>query len=71
MNPLNDPAIVYLRAMVELRIHRARTEDRGVGVSAIEWAIITGMLAAIAIAVYAVIRGSIEDSAEKIKTEYK
>ncbi|HEX2317193.1 MAG TPA: hypothetical protein VHJ17_25830 [Thermomonospora sp.] len=71
MNLLNDPAIIYLRAMLELRIHRARTEDRSLGVSAIEWAIITGMLAAIALAVYTVIRGSIEGSADKIKTDYK
>lgn len=70
MNPLNDPVIIYLRAMVGHRIHRARTEDRGLGVSAIEWAIITGMLAAIALAIYATISKRIGDAAGKIKTDY-
>jgi hypothetical protein len=56
--------------MVGHRIHRARTEDRGLGVSAIEWAIITGMLAAIALAIYATISKRIGDAAGKIKTDY-
>ncbi|SEG90722.1 hypothetical protein SAMN04489712_12719 [Thermomonospora echinospora] len=70
MNPLHDPLITYLRAVIGDRIHRARTADRGLGVSAIEWAIITGMLAVIAIAIYATIRGRISDAANRIDTGY-
>lgn len=69
MNPLNDPVILYLRAVLGDRVHRLRTEDRNLGVSAIEWAIITGMVAAIAIAIYAVISSKIEGAANNIKTK--
>lgn len=69
MNPLNDPVVIYLRAMVGVRIHRARTEDRSLGVSAIEWAIITGMLAAIAVAIYAIISKTVKDKANDIDTQ--
>jgi Flp pilus assembly pilin Flp len=69
MNPLNDPTIAYLRAQLATRIHRLRTEtDRSRGASAIEWAIITGLLAAIAIAVGAIIRSKISSAANSIST---
>lgn len=69
LNPLNDPAIVYLRAQLATRLHRLRTEaDRSRGASAIEWAIITGILAAIAIAVGAVIRSRVKSAADSIST---
>lgn len=68
LNPLNDPAVIYLRALVSDRIHRARTEDRSLGVSAIEWAIITGMLAAIALAIFTTIKGVIERKANEIES---
>ncbi|TNY38659.1 hypothetical protein [Thermomonospora catenispora] len=70
MNPLHDPVLIYLRALLGERIRRARTADRGLGVSAIEWAIITGMLAVIAIAVFAVIRDRIQSAANRINTGY-
>jgi Flp pilus assembly pilin Flp len=57
------------------RLHRLRTEagsaDSGEssrGASAIEWAIITGILAAIAIAVGAVIRSKVSSAANSIST---
>lgn len=69
MNPLNDPVIVYLRVRLAARIHRLRTEtDRSRGASAIEWAIITGLLAAIAIAVGAIIRQKVSSAADSIST---
>jgi len=68
MNPMQDPMVQYLRAMVAARIDRLRTEDRSRGVSAIEWAIITGMLAAIAVAIYAIIKTTITDKANQIST---
>ncbi|MBA9008024.1 MULTISPECIES: hypothetical protein [Thermomonospora] len=70
MNPLHDPVLTYLRALLGERVRRARAADRGLGVSAIEWAIITGMLAVIAIAVFAVIRDRIQSAANRIDTGY-
>ena len=69
LNPFNDPAVVYLRAQLITRIYRLRTApDRSRGASAIEWAIITGILAAIAIAVGAVIRQRVREAADNIST---
>jgi hypothetical protein len=66
MNPLHDPTVQYLRTLIAVRVDRLRTEDRSMGVSAIEWAIITGMLAAIAVAIYAIIKSTITDKANEI-----
>ena len=71
INPLNDPAVVYLRVHLAARLHRLRSEAaRGGsrGASAIEWAIITGILAAIAIAVGAVIKNKVSSAANSIST---
>ncbi|POM27254.1 hypothetical protein BTM25_16650 [Actinomadura rubteroloni] len=68
MNLLNDPTLVYLRAVLGTRVHRLRTEDRGRGASAIEWAIITAILAAIALAIGATIMKKISDKADSINT---
>ncbi|WP_433464537.1 Flp family type IVb pilin [Spirillospora sp. CA-142024] len=69
LNPLNDPAIVYLRAMVGARLARLRSdEERSRGASAIEWAIITAILALIAITIGAVIQKKIQDKANSINT---
>jgi len=52
LNPMNDPLVAYIRSCVGSRIYRLRNEtDRTRGASAIEWAIITGILALIAITV--------------------
>ncbi|MEU5883147.1 hypothetical protein [Spirillospora sp. NPDC047279] len=67
MNPLNDPTIAYLRALLGVRLDEARDEtDKGA--SAIEWAIITALLAGIAIAIGAVILTKIRDKANSINT---
>jgi Flp pilus assembly pilin Flp len=72
LNPLNDPAVVYLRTQLATRLrrlHRLRAEaDRSRGASAIEWAIITGILAAIAIAVGAIIKSKVSSAANSIST---
>jgi Flp pilus assembly pilin Flp len=71
-SPLNDPAVVYLRVQLATRLRRLRAEaagsDRSRGASAIEWAIITGILAAIAIAVGAVIKSKVSSAANSIST---
>jgi Flp pilus assembly pilin Flp len=70
MNPLNDPTIVYLRTMLAVRIDRLRnSEERSAGVSAIEWAIITGMLAVIALAVYGIISVAIKNKANSVTNQ--
>jgi Flp pilus assembly pilin Flp len=67
LNPMNDPVVTYVRSYVEARIDGLRTEtDRSRGASAIEWAIITGILALIAITVGWVIYHRVTDAANKI-----
>jgi Flp pilus assembly pilin Flp len=66
MNPLNDPSVEYLRALLGRRLAVARSSDRGA--SAIEWAIITGLLAIIALAIFLIIQKKIVGAANKINT---
>ncbi|GLY89247.1 hypothetical protein [Actinoallomurus iriomotensis] len=67
LNPMNDPVVAYIRSHVEMRINRLRQEtDRTRGASAIEWAIITGILALIAITVGWVIYRRVTAAADKI-----
>ncbi|WP_026415575.1 hypothetical protein [Actinomadura oligospora] len=69
MNPLNDPLIVYLRALLSDRVHRLRSdgEEQSAGASAIEWAIITAILVGIAVAIGAVVKGRIDKEVANIK----
>ncbi|RFU41556.1 hypothetical protein DZF91_11195 [Actinomadura logoneensis] len=70
MNPLNDPAVVYLRALLSDRLHRLRAADedeRSLGASAIEWAIITAILVGVAVAIGAVVKGRIDKEVSNIK----
>ena len=70
LNPMNDPVVAYVRTYVESRIERLRTEtDRSRGASAIEWAIITGILALIAITVGWVIYNRVTSAANKINVD--
>ena len=70
LNPLNDPDIAYLRAWLSTRIHQVRNEPRrSLGASAIEWAIITGLLAAIALVIGGIILKKTQDAANNIKTK--
>jgi Flp pilus assembly pilin Flp len=59
--------MVYLRAWLGLRLHQLRTDDRSKGASAIEWAIITGILASIAIAIGVVIFTAVKSAGTNIK----
>ncbi|HEY8482407.1 MAG TPA: hypothetical protein VIL71_21485 [Spirillospora sp.] len=68
-NPLNDPAVVYLRAVLGARLARVRApRERDRGASAIEWAIITAILALLAITIGAVITKKVTDKANSINT---
>jgi len=66
MNPLNEPFVEYLRVLLGKRLAAARSGDSGA--SAIEWAIITGLLALIALAIFVIIKNKIVSSANNIKT---
>ena len=68
MNPLNTPLVGYLRTLVAVRVDRLRAEDSSKGASAIEWAIITGLLAIIAIAVGGLLWTAIKSRASNIQT---
>ncbi|MGP4024890.1 Flp family type IVb pilin [Actinomadura sp. 3N407] len=68
-NPMNDPIVVYLRAMAGARIARMRApEEHDRGASAIEWAIITAILALLAITIGAVITKKVTEKANTINT---
>ncbi|GAA0959218.1 hypothetical protein [Actinocorallia libanotica] len=70
MNPLQHPAVAYLRTMLAVRMDRLRDEeDRSAGASAIEWAIITGLIAAITLAIAVTIRAAITGAANNIQTQ--
>jgi Flp pilus assembly pilin Flp len=66
MNPLNDPFVVYLRVFLGKHLPAARSGDRGA--STIEWAMITGLIAIIALLVYAVLKATILKAANNINT---
>lgn len=70
LNPMNDPVVVYVRSHVEARIERLREDsEKSRGASAIEWAIITGILAFIAITIGWVIYQRVQSAANKIKVD--
>jgi Flp pilus assembly pilin Flp len=70
LKPTNDPRVAYVWSFVEARVERLRQdEDRTRGASAIEWAIITGLLAMIALAVGTVIYRKVHDAADNIQTK--
>jgi Flp pilus assembly pilin Flp len=68
-NPLNHPVIQYLVLTVQTRFERVRSEDSSLGASAIELAIITAVLAAIAIAIGTIVYNKIKQSANNINTD--
>ncbi|WP_018653541.1 hypothetical protein [Actinomadura flavalba] len=69
MNLFTEPTVLYLRTLLAVRLDRMRSEDeRSAGASAIEWAIITAVLAAIALAIGVIIRDRIVSKAESINT---
>jgi Flp pilus assembly pilin Flp len=71
LNPWNAPVVVYLRSVLGCRLARLRDEeaDRSLGASAIEWAIITAILAVIALTIGATIRNLVVNKANSIQTE--
>lgn len=70
LKPVNDPTVAYIWSFVEARVERLRADDeRTRGASAIEWAIITGLLAMIALGVGVVIFRKVHEAANNIQTK--
>ena len=68
-NPLNHPVIQHLVLVVQARLERVRSQDSSLGASAIELAIITAILAAIAIAIGTIVYNRIKQTANNINTD--
>jgi Flp pilus assembly pilin Flp len=68
LNPLAHPVVQHLLVVVGARLDRARRRDTSLGASAIELAIITAVLAAIAITIGTIVFNKIKTSANNINT---
>lgn len=55
--------LIYLKAMLDLHVARARSEE---GASAVEWVVITAILVGIAIAAGAIILDKVKGKANSI-----
>jgi Flp pilus assembly pilin Flp len=70
LKPTNDPFVGYVWSIAQARVERLREDDdRTRGASAIEWAIITGLLAMIALGVGVVIYRKVRSAANNIQTK--
>ncbi|GAB3682175.1 hypothetical protein GCM10027589_52080 [Actinocorallia lasiicapitis] len=64
-------SILYSRARISVGWQRLHDEDAQLsrGASAIEWAIITGLLAVVAAVAFVAIKTAVENAAEKASTQ--
>lgn len=69
LNPLAHPLVQHLLVLARARLDRARRQDASLGASAIELAIITAVLAAIAITIGTIVFNKIKTSANNINTD--
>ncbi|WP_049574647.1 hypothetical protein [Nonomuraea sp. SBT364] len=65
----NHPWIVYLVALLNVRIHRARTAPSR-GASAVEWVIITAIIAGVALGLATLIRQLVESKQSEIQGSF-
>lgn len=65
---MNHPWIVYLTAYLSDRVHRARTAPTR-GASAVEWVIITAIIAGVAFGLATVIKTAVESRQTEIVTK--
>lgn len=65
MNPINSPVVIYLRAMLASRVERAKNAPSR-GASAVEWVIITAIIAGVALALATVIQGLVTSKSAEI-----
>ncbi|WP_188191160.1 hypothetical protein [Nonomuraea sp. SYSU D8015] len=66
---MNHPWIVYLTAYLGSRIHRARTAPTR-GASAVEWVIITAIIAGVALGLATLIRTLVEQQQGEIEQNF-
>jgi Flp pilus assembly pilin Flp len=67
LNPASP--IGFLLTMLEVRLRRARTAERGA--SAVEWVIISAIVVAICIAVAGILKGALSGKATDIGNDIK
>lgn len=65
----NHPWVIYLVAMLSVRIHRARHAPSK-GASAVEWVIITAIIAGVALGLATVIRTLVEQKQSEIEGHF-
>ncbi|WP_433412549.1 hypothetical protein ACQP1V_26000 [Microtetraspora malaysiensis] len=63
---MHHPWIIYLRACLAIRAHRARTAPTH-GASAVEWVIITAIIAGVALGLAALIKTVVEQKQADIQ----
>lgn len=66
MNPLENPLVIYLRAMLGVRVERARNAPSR-GASAVEWVIITAIIAGVAMGLAVVIQNLVTSKQAEIQ----
>ncbi|MGN9836776.1 hypothetical protein ACTMTI_01505 [Nonomuraea sp. H19] len=66
---MNHPWIVYLTAYLSSRIHHARTAPTR-GASAVEWVIITAIIAGVALGLATLIRTLVEQQQGEIEQSF-
>ncbi len=69
MNLLRSPLVDYLITMLQVRIHRARTAPSR-GASAVEWVIITAIIAGVALGLATLIQGLVQQKSAEIQTGF-
>jgi Flp pilus assembly pilin Flp len=65
----NHPWIIYLVALLSVRIHRARNAPSR-GASAVEWVIITAIIAGVALGLATLIRQLVETKQSEIEGQF-
>ncbi|WP_043620898.1 hypothetical protein [Nonomuraea candida] len=66
---MNHPWIVYLRAYLGVRVHHARTAPTR-GASAVEWVIITAIIAGVALGLATLIRNLVEQQQGELEQTF-
>ncbi|ETK33339.1 hypothetical protein [Microbispora sp. ATCC PTA-5024] len=69
MNPFEYPAVVYLRALLADRVGRARTAPSR-GASAVEWVIITAIIAGVALTLATLIQNLVSSKSAEISSNF-
>lgn len=64
---MNNPQLQFLTIMLNGRLAAARKDERGV--SAVEWVVISGLVASIAIAIFVILRQRLKDQANSIELQ--